>query len=108
MGIKNRNIVLQVVLSLVTCGLYALYWIYCIVKDAEKVIGAEDILTLILCIFLPFIGFYLLEQKYAKACAEKGIEHTDNAIIYLVLGLVFPIAVPCLVQNELNKIADAE
>ena len=105
MNIKNRNIIVSLILSFVTCGIYALYWVFCVAKESLAVVGKDDIVTVILCIFLPFIGFFLLEKKFAEGCAEKGIEHKENAILYLILGLVFPIALPCLVQNELNKLA---
>ena len=109
MGIKNRNIVVAILLSIVTCGIYGLYWIYAAVKDAQKVTGEADLLVLILCFFLPFVGFYMLEKKFAEACAAKGIEHSDNSILYLILGLVgLSIVDLIMVQNELNKLADAE
>lgn len=109
MGIKNRNIVVAILLSIVTCGIYGLFWIYSLVTDAQKVIGESDILVLILCFFLPFVGYYMLEKKFAAACAEKGIEHTDNSILYLILGLVgLGIVDMCMVQNDLNKLADTD
>ena len=58
---------------------------------------------------MPFVGFYMLEKKFAEACAAKGIEHSDNSILYLILGLVgFSIVDLIMVQNDLNKLADAE
>ena len=103
MNIKTRNIVVSLILSFVTCGIYALYWVFASTKEALALVGKDDILTVILCMFIPFIGFFLFEKKFAEGCAEQGIEHKENAILYLILGLVFPIALPCLVQNELNK-----
>lgn len=107
MGIKNRNIVVAVLLSFVTCGIYGIFWCWNMYKDASKVIGEEKILTFILMLFLPFIGFYLLEKDFAAACASKGIEHKDNSVIYLILPfLSLAIVDYCLVQNDLNKLAD--
>lgn len=107
MNIKERNIVVSVVLSFVTCGIYGLYWVFCMAKEAVSVKDEGDsaILEAILCMFLPFVGFYLTEKKFAEGCAAKGIEHKDNTILYLILGFVFPIADYCLLQNELNKLA---
>lgn len=33
--IKNRNVALYIVLSIVTCGIFALYWFVCIADDAN-------------------------------------------------------------------------
>lgn len=108
MNIKKRNIVAAVILSIVTCGIYGLYWAFMLGKEAASVKDPADsgILESILIMFIPFIGFYLAEKKFAAGCQEKGIEHKDNSIIYLVLGLIFPIADYCWMQSELNKIAE--
>lgn len=105
MNIKSRNSIVAFLISLVTCGIYGIYWVYCMAKDALSVKGEDNILIILLCIFIPFIGFYLLEKKFAEGCAEKGIEHKDNAVLYLILGIIFPVANYFLLQGELNKLA---
>lgn len=108
MNIKERNIVTAIILSVVTCGIYGIYWLICLAREAVSVKDPADsgILEIVLMIFLPFIGFFLAEQKLAQGCAEKGIAHNDNAIIYLILGLVgLGIVSACMMQNDLNKIA---
>lgn len=107
MGIKKRNILVAILLSIVTCGIYGIFWYYNMYKDAAKVTGEEKILTFILMLLLPFIGFYLLEKDFAAGCAAKGIEHKDNSVLYLILSLICLVIVPvCMFQNDLNKIAD--
>lgn len=105
MNIKNRNIIVALLLSIITCGIYGIYWIWCMANEALSVKGESNILINILCLFLPFIGFYMLEKEFAAGCAAQGIEHKDNAILYLILGLIFPVANLLLVQNDLNKLA---
>jgi len=108
MAIKNRNIVTCILLTLVTCGIYGIYWIIMMTKEAVSVKDAADsaILEIVLMLFLPFVGLYMVEKKFAEGCAEKGIEHKENAILYLVLGLVGLGIVPlCMLQNDLNKLA---
>ena len=108
MEIKNRNIVTCVILSLVTCGIYGIYWIICLAREAVSVKDPADsgILEIVLMLFLPFVGCYLAEQKLAKGCEAKGIEHKDNSILYLILGLVgLGIVNLCMMQNDLNKLA---
>lgn len=110
MAIKNRNPIVGVILSIVTCGIYGLYWRWCMAKEAQSVIGEENMLEAIL-VTLPitaFIGYFLTEKKYAAACEEKGIEHKENAILYLILGLFIVPVVDYLFQSELNKLAPVE
>ena len=111
MKIKQRNVVTAVILSLITCGIYGIYWAIVMAKDAVSVKDPSDdgLLEIILMLFLPFLGFFLAEKKLAEGCAAKGIAHSDNSILYLVLGLVgLGIVNFCMLQSDLNKIAAAE
>lgn len=42
MTIKYRSIPLCIVLSVITCGIYALYWFVCIADDANAVANKSD------------------------------------------------------------------
>ncbi len=110
MQIQNRNIVTCILLSIVTCGIYGIIWIVKAVGEAVKVKDATDsaALEIILCLFFPFLGFFLAEKKFAEGCQMRGIPHSDNSIIYLVLG-IFGLSIVSLglMQSELNKISDA-
>jgi uncharacterized sodium:solute symporter family permease YidK len=110
MTIKSRNIVTAILLTLVTCGIYGIYWVICMAREAVSVKDATDdgILEIVLMLFLPFLGFYMAEKKFAEGCAAKGIPHKDNSVLYLVLGLVgLGIVNYCMMQSDLNKIAEA-
>lgn len=110
MNIKKRNIVTAIILSIITCGIYAIYWAIMLAKEAVSVNDSNDngLVEILLMIFLPFLGFFLAEQKLAKGCAAKGIAHNDNSILYLILGIVgLSIVNFCMMQNDLNKIVDA-
>lgn len=110
MKIKSRNIVTAIILSIVTCGIYGIYWAIMLARESVSVKDEHDdgLLEIILMLFLPFIGFYLAEKKLAEGCAAKGIAHKDNSVIYLVLGLIgLGIVNYCMMQNDLNNIADS-
>ncbi len=108
MAIKQRNLVTCILLSLITCGIYGIYWIIMLAREAVSVKDPADsgLLEIILMLFLPFIGMFLAEKKLAEGCAAKGIPHDDRSIIYLILGLVgLGIISVCMMQNDLNHIA---
>ncbi len=110
MAIQQRNIVTCIVLTLVTCGIYGIYWMIMLAKEAVSVKDPADsgVLEIVLMLFLPFLGVFLAEKKLAEGCAEKGIAHSDNSVLYLILGLVgLGIVSFCMLQNDLNKLATA-
>jgi uncharacterized sodium:solute symporter family permease YidK len=110
MAIKNRNIVTCILLSIITCGIYSIYWAIMLAKEAVSVKDSADdgLLEIILMLLLPFLGFFLAEKKLTEGCAAKGIPHDDRSIIYLILGL-FGLSIInfCMMQNDLNGLATA-
>lgn len=103
----KRNIVVCILLTLVTCGIYGIYWAIMLAKEAVSVKDPADngLLEIVLMLFLPFLGFFLAEKKFAEGCQARGIEHNDNSILYLILGLVgLGIVNFCMLQNDLNKL----
>lgn len=109
MNIEKRSIVTCILLSIVTCGIYQIYWIVKLGKEAVSVKDPNDSgLTEILCmLFLPFLGDYLAGKKLYEGASAMGIQISDNSIVYLVLGLFgLGIVSISLIQNDLNKIAD--
>ena len=111
MAIKKRNIVTCIILSLITCGIYAIYWAIMLAKEAVSVKDPADsgVLEIVLLLCLPFLGFFLAEKKMAEGCAAKGIAHDDRSIIYLILGILgLGIVNFCMMQNDLNGLANAE
>lgn len=108
MAIKERNIVVCIILSLVTCGIYGIYWVIMLARESVSMKDPSDnaLLEIVLMLFLPFLGSYMCEKKLAEGCAARGIPHKDNSVLYLVLGLVgLGIVNDCMMQNDLNAIA---
>lgn len=107
--VKKRNVVTAFLLSIITCGIYGIYWAICLARESVSVKDPNDdgILEIVLMIFLPFIGFFLAEKKLTEGCQARGIEHKDNTVLYLILGIVgLGIVNFFMMQSDLNKIAD--
>lgn len=112
---KNRNLAVFIILLLVTCGIYGLYWLYVATDDLEKqgqAGGQSAMIILIVSIFLPWVGYLLFgisaNDNLNNIKAQRGIEQTDNKVLYIILAIVCPIIVPILVQAEINKLVPAE
>lgn len=108
MNIKPRNIVVAIILSIITCGIYGIYWTIMMTREAVSVKDPTDsaVLEILLMLFLPFVGFMMVEKKFTEGLAAQGIAHQDNSVLYLILGLIGLGIVPmCMIQSDLNKLA---
>ncbi len=114
--IQQRNIVLCVILSLVTCGIYGLVWFFNIVSDLNAAAPASDdqtpgivlLLTIVTCGIYGLIWLYRAGEKVDQIRANNGEAPSSSNILYLVLGIFgLGIIAYCLIQTELNKIAVA-
>jgi len=113
--IHRRNIAVAIILSIITCGIYMFYWIYCISRDliiASRNPNDTPPGTVILLSFLT-CGIYLYYWFYKSAgslCAARmyarGNAGENSAVLYLILAIFgFSIVSMALIQNELNSIA---
>ncbi len=101
-SIKKRSPVAVIIFSIITFGIYAIYWI---VKTKEEInsLGA-DIPTAWL-IIIPIANYYFI-FKYAEGYSTY-VKKDNNAIIwFLVYFFVAPLFI-ILVQMDLNKLAEA-
>ena len=100
--IKRRNMAMQVVLMVITLGIYAIYWFYVTSKEMNeyKNLGASPALWTVFWL-LPFVDLYAY-YKQGEA-VEALTDQSINKWIIFVLWLVFSPAVWFITQLELNK-----
>lgn len=110
--VKERNIALCIVLSLVTCGIYGLYWFVCLADDTNTVSGEQGtsgvmavVLTLITCGIYGLYWAYKCGEKLDIAHQKKGEPATNGGVLYLIVYIFGGIIAYALIQNELNKFA---
>lgn len=111
--IKERSIVTCIILSIVTCGIYGIYWFITLTDDAARANDDPNftgvkafIFTLITCGIYSFYWNYKIGKEMFEANQKKGIAANDNSTLYLILSIFgLSIVTYCLVQNELNAIA---
>ncbi len=113
--INNRNIALCIVLSIVTCGIYGIYWFVVMTNDVKTAANDTELasgglaffLTLITCGIYGFYWAYKMGELIKRAQEKRNLPVNDNAIVYLILQIFgLGIVVYALVQNELNKMSD--
>ena len=85
---KKRNLLVCFLLSVVTCGIYFVYW-QCSFQNqlkAQTGKGFGGVGHFFMCIFT--LGIYSLYWQYAagKRLADQGAE--DRSVLYLLLSLI--------------------
>lgn len=112
-SIPRRDIVISVILSILTCGIYGLYWLIVLtdevnaVSDDYTTSGAMSVLFILLtCGLYSFYWAYRMGKNLYKAGCNYNIDIPDNSVIYLLFTILGGgIINYCLIQSELNKFA---
>ncbi len=112
--IAKREIIVALLLSFVTCGIYGIYWFIVMTDESNKVSGDNStsggmafLFTLLTCGIYGIYWYYKMGQKLYLAGKTYNKNISDNSILYLILGLFgFGIVSYCLIQNDLNKFAE--
>jgi hypothetical protein len=106
---KNDPVVV-LLLGIVTCGLYLIYWNI----KASQVINAvaqREVISQPIAIFsgccLPVnLYFYYLAGKEGlpKIYEKTGQTSKDQSTLLLILGFLFPMVAAMIVQGDINKL----
>ena len=107
-NIQERSIVLAIILSLITCGLYSLYWQVKVNDEAltlanEK--GPSGIVVILLTIITCGIYGYFWAYKMG-VCTDKmkDVSNGYSAILYVVVALLgLNFVNIALVQDAINN-----
>ena len=115
---KERNIAICIILSMLTCGIYGIVWFIEMTDDTIRLNegveyntsgGTAFLLSLITCGIYSYYWAYQMGKALAKAGESKNIKIEDNAVLYLILQ-IFGLGIVnyCLIQNDLNKLINAK
>ena len=113
--LEYRDIAIAIILSIVTCGIYGIFWIISLTNDANKVAdrptdtsgGMVILLTIITCGIYGIYWNYKMGQKIYEAGQRYNKSIGDNSVLYLVLSLFgLQIVNYALMQSDLNKFSN--
>lgn len=114
MFLSERNIGVAIILSLITCGIYGIYWFIALTDEANKVSGntapsggVAFLLSLVTCGLYSIYWSYKMGEKLNQAGKMHGKDIQNNAVLYLVLS-IFGLGLVnyCLIQSDLNKFSN--
>jgi hypothetical protein len=107
---SNRGVVFVILISIVTLGIYYLYWVY---KSHEEIKehsgqGIGGVLGLVIAILLGFITPFVLPSEIRKMYEREGRESRASGWtgLWATLGLLIlvgPIVWFVKVQGALNR-----
>ncbi len=112
--ITKRDIVVAIILTFVTCGIYGIYWFIVMTDDVnslsdEKMAsgGTAFLYSILTCGIYALYWNYKIGQKMAEAGKKYNKSINDNSVLYLVLS-IFGLGLVnyCLIQSDLNRFAD--
>ena len=112
--IEKRSIGLGILFTILTCGIYGLYWLVKITDEAAELSGDKSmsggtvlLLTIITCGIYTYFWSYKIGKIMYKAQERDGKTPTDNSILYLILAIFgLPIVSYCIIQSEINDIVE--
>ena len=77
-GEQKTTGVMALIFTLITCGIYGLYWAYC------------------------------CGEKIDKAKANRGTPASNGGVLYLILYIFGGVIAYALIQHELNKLIEQD
>ena len=112
--VQKRSIALYIVLSLITFGIFMIYWMYRLTEDTNTISGETDdtsggmavILTIITCGIYGLYWAFKRGEKIDKAKSNRGEMAVNGGILYLILYIIGGFIALALIQNEVNKFAE--
>ena len=116
-----RDPAVTLILILLTCGIYYLYFIYVVSRETQDFLGEPEIspsvevlLSVLTCGLWNIYWDYRIGKRVAEMHTRVGLPPTDNAVLYLVLDLVgvggfasLGLLNPILQQDSLNRVWQA-
>ncbi len=107
-GIEPRNIVLCIIFSIITCGIYGIYWMIKMNDEVNMLAGEPGATTggmvfLFSLITCGIYGWYWLYKMGERCDRIKNTPGSSN-VLFLILGIVgLSIVSYCLIQDTINK-----
>ena len=97
----DRNIVLYVLLTLVTCGIYAYYFIYKMAQDVNVACDGDGettpgllmfvLLSFVTCGIYAYFWYYKLANRLAKNAPRYGLQFQENGttvLMWIIFGML--------------------
>lgn len=102
--IKERNLIVGAILTVITFGIYVIYWLISTKNEMNNELGAKIPTAWLLII--PLVNIYWA-WKYCEGYAQV-VAKDEKGWLYFILYVFVGFVFPPIVQFNLNKIAKGE
>ncbi len=112
--LEKRDLVMAIVLSVITCGIYGIYWFIVLTDDVNTLCPEDNDFSGVVYFLLSLVtcGIFSIIWAYRMGAKVDKINNTQNgysAILYLFLCLFgFGIVNYALIQDNVNKAIDRQ
>lgn len=118
-GITKREIVTCIIFTIITCGIYAIYWFVKLTDDTNLLVndygvsngenltsgGMAFLLSLVTCGIYGYYWAYKQGERIDRIRAARGMSNGSLGVLYIILQFVgLSIVAYALMQNELNTL----
>ena len=107
----QRSPITIILLSIVTCGIYFIYWLYVTSKEINDALGREEINTVLVilgffCFPVMIYVMYKLGNAIDELAGRSLMQSQSSFILWLILSLLFGVGIYIMeyqVQSDLNN-----
>ena len=105
--IKRRDIAIAIILSILTCGFYSIYWYIALTDEINTLHGKQDTSGALAFLYsILTCGIYSIYWFYKMGSKIEDIDGTNESLglIYLLLS-IFGLSIVsfALIQDKVNK-----
>ena len=111
---RKRNVVVTILLTIFTCGIYYLFSIYQTSKDLNDVNGSymnnpaiDLLLSIVTCGIYTIYWYYKIGRQIETIQYDLGLRSNSISILTMILSIFgFGIISIAIVQSEINRLID--
>ena len=95
---QSRSLLVFIILSFITCGLYSLYFIYSLAKDVNIMCAGDGkntsglilyiLLSIVTCGIYAIYWWYAVAERIGNAQANRGVAKDIDGGKYLLLSII--------------------
>ena len=109
---QNRSVVLLILFTFITCGIYHIYWMYAVTSEVNDYLQDNDttggmviLYSIITCGIYTFYWYYKMGKRLALCQERAGMRASDDSVLLLILP-IFGLAIvsSAIIQSNLNNV----
>ena len=113
---KKKSILMVILLTIITCGIYSLFWLYQTTQDLTEYSedyrltpGMSVLLTIMTCGLYQIYWWYRIADIFMSAQQRAKMPRlSDNKILFVVLSLFnFDFINMAILQGDMNQMWEA-